>query len=274
VIEKFGYEENDILFSWEIIGKCNFNCAYCYNKDFNKTNQIANIKPVLARLKTMSVPFTIEILGGEPTLHKEILNVLETLNKMEMCTQIFLISNMTAPVELYNNASLLEKVQLGFSYHTEFKGDFLEKYKHIKTSNKHISLVIPLTEKELNFNLKYFKSVQDDLYYNKLASTPTYTANYEHTFDNLVNEQKYPCVIDGKETELSVSETYKLNDGNFKDYNCIAKSYTIEVNGKIRSDCESGSLPFSLRTVDFEKSVVCKHTECICTDTFKYLKYK
>ena len=74
-----------IHFKWHVNTQCKYRCDYCYyinslNKIEPQSNRESYIG-VLKRLSLKSIPnFIIDLLGGEPTLHDNIDEILNTLS--------------------------------------------------------------------------------------------------------------------------------------------------------------------------------------------------
>ena len=66
------------------VGKCNFNCSYCYNRTIINEKDIDFDKYILPKLleRKEFVPYVI-ISGGEPTADEEFEDILEKLYKNE-----------------------------------------------------------------------------------------------------------------------------------------------------------------------------------------------
>ena len=124
---KAGHDNyNSIFFSWQLIDKCQYNCTYCssvnYNLNtFNKKN-LKVWKPFIKMLQTkrLGIPFTIELLGGEPTIHPHIHEIIKELSNNKNCTSIDMITNLAKPFNFYKTFYSEEsknKLRLITSYH-------------------------------------------------------------------------------------------------------------------------------------------------------------
>jgi MoaA/NifB/PqqE/SkfB family radical SAM enzyme len=68
---------------FEIIHSCNLNCAYCYAKPFTHTNpSIENLEYLFKKTKQEANPFQVILLGGEPFLRNDIIEVFELASKI------------------------------------------------------------------------------------------------------------------------------------------------------------------------------------------------
>lgn len=125
-----------VTFSWDIIDICQYKCSYCSAVDFNKhtfdTNDQRRWRSVVSRLKLnrLGVDFSVELLGGEPTLHPDILLIIESLNKIKSCRRIELVTNLAKNITFFKKLDDIKynKLIITPSYHPEYyKDSFLEK---------------------------------------------------------------------------------------------------------------------------------------------------
>jgi len=124
-----------ITFSWEMIDVCQYKCSYCSAMNFNmstfleKKNLRDAWKPVikLLSLKGIKLPFTVELLGGEPSLHPDIVEIVDGLCAINNCVQIEFITNLAKPLKFYTqfNRPETDKVNFIASYHPEY---YTEKF--------------------------------------------------------------------------------------------------------------------------------------------------
>jgi MoaA/NifB/PqqE/SkfB family radical SAM enzyme len=62
---------------------CNLQCSYCYarkNLDWNKIIKFDQIKKIIPMLNKLDKS-VISLIGGEPTLHPDFLNIMKLLSK-------------------------------------------------------------------------------------------------------------------------------------------------------------------------------------------------
>ena len=63
---------------FEIINSCNLNCGYCYVKPFrNITPEFEQLSYLFKKTRAEVNPFDVVILGGEPLIRKDIIEVLQ-----------------------------------------------------------------------------------------------------------------------------------------------------------------------------------------------------
>jgi len=276
-ITELGSNDNNILFTWDIIGKCNFNCSYCYSKELNKTNKIGEWKLVLSRLKTLKQPFNVELAGGEPTLHPELDKIINELHKNKMCKIIELDTNTTASPELYKKLfKISNKLNISCSYHHEFNSKFVKIYKQIMNDKTFIIFNLPLKLKDVEDALKILEPVKQDIFFNKLDTNKFFKADYDNDIFNKIkfeNEEYFDCVIDGKKTTICEQDIFINNNANFKGWVCATKGYSISIDGIITSERDHQILPLSLSNWNFNRTIICPIERCKCGDGFKFKKY-
>ena len=217
---KAGHDDyNEIFFSWQLIDKCQYNCTYCSSVNYNlNTFNNKNLKvwkPFLRMLNMsrLGIKFTVELLGGEPTIHPDIHEIIKKLSENKNCTGIDLITNLAKPYSFYEKFYSVEsknKLALLTSYHPEYHNtSFTEKI--IKLHNLGI-VVIPLInlhdkslywdktiltintlkENNINYNINLLFEVQDGIY---KGYKPNYTDEFFKKFNNILKDDKLntPC---------------------------------------------------------------------------------
>jgi len=232
---------NTVMFSWELIDMCQYNCSYCsaINFNVNKFKDQPHLKTawkVFIRalsLKSMKASFTVEILGGEPTLHPDILNIVDKLCSNEKCLKVELITNLAKPLSFYQKFNKLGNNRLVIqpSYHPEYCDDkYIEKVIEINKWD-HVCILphINLSDdsrwwQKTRKVLDKFKTHDIDFHINLLFEvpdgpvggwTPKYTDEFFVYFDDYLTSYgeshlKAPCRLN-KFGNLT-SDTYDTTD--------------------------------------------------------------
>lgn len=99
----------------EITYNCNCNCKGCYVRLRNETMDFDNFKLIIDRLKNTKKVF---LLGGEPTLHKDLENMIDYLKFKKKFVGI--ITNGTNYKEFLKKA---DEVQISIDYFSSEKED-------------------------------------------------------------------------------------------------------------------------------------------------------
>lgn len=139
-----------LTFSWDIIDVCNYKCSYCSAKAFNKHTfkkikdkkaTWQNVIKILS-LKKIKIPFTVELLGGEPTLHPDIFEIVKELCAIDNCIQVEITTNLSKSIKFFKQFDTPEtdKVDIVASYHPEyFTPKFIDKLIEIDKC-KHLTI--------------------------------------------------------------------------------------------------------------------------------------
>lgn len=287
---------NPVLFNWSLIDECQFKCSYCYSTDFNKQN---NFKKglyrkshllVLNKLKKINFDWTIDLQGGEPTLHPDLFDIIQSLNSMDKCKEIVLATNLTKGVQYYKKLDILNsKLSIHVSYHAEYHKKIFKRICDLYNSLENIDFFVEVIlypkkqyfEQTLNLleNLEFHKipfdvnlvyknefwdGITDDGFYELfnpwLNSTKKFSKNVKHVTTNGV---EYLSEIDILRNNIS-----------YKDFSCQALAYTIDINGDISNTCTNKKLQLVIKEEDVKKTVICPKKTCACTAMFHYKKNK
>ena len=120
-------------FSWELIDICQYNCSYCSAMHFNISmfkehpewrDAWRHVLKMLS-LKTIKSPFAIEILGGEPTLHPDIHDIVKGACAIENNRRVELVTNFAKSLSFFEEFDIKEnkKLSIEISYHPEYCTD-------------------------------------------------------------------------------------------------------------------------------------------------------
>ena len=95
-----GFKNRNLLtFSWDIIKVCQYRCDYCYAFDIlekKMDKRLINLyKLILLKLKKVKYDFNVELLGGEPTMHPKIEDILRTLQRNKNFHYRIVYKNLT-----------------------------------------------------------------------------------------------------------------------------------------------------------------------------------
>lgn len=87
-----------------IIDKCNIQCEYCYNI-FPRTHEKANLKAFYNFIKSATEQinrlFEIQIVGGEPTLHEDLLIFVNDLLTIKNISSVDIFTNFERSLDYY-----------------------------------------------------------------------------------------------------------------------------------------------------------------------------
>ena len=95
-LHTYDTEEQTLTISWDVTGRCPYNCSYCYERNNlqkrkmeprieSLTQGISNLKQLLP--ETRKVRFYL--FGGEPTAHRDFLPFIDSVVKLKTCYNLF-----------------------------------------------------------------------------------------------------------------------------------------------------------------------------------------
>lgn len=120
---------NPKILQLHINNECNMNCIYCYNKKEENTLSTEKWISLIAEFKKMK-GFLVEVLGGEPFLHKDLYHILSFANEKGLFITIYtngLLLNKTHIEKLKSFQNLVISVKYG--YGSEIYSKNKKKYK-------------------------------------------------------------------------------------------------------------------------------------------------
>jgi len=267
------------VISLYLTGNCNVRCPYCFwFRDGETTTNVSmdELEKLIKVLKFSKRKIIFNLMGGEPTVHPEILKILDRLKEeTDENFIINLLTNFTKPIELFNKMPL-EDMSLTISFHgtlftTKEEIDvFIKKIDSIYIRTKSIRIFCILLD-EYSDNIKYFLQNINPSYKIK----PVF----------LSSENAGPMNLPSKEFAESVKH-YFNNESNFLLENDILKnSFDIVMNreniytgwtcnqtyfdlfpdGTLKDNCEHFTVnilkePFFLR--NYTPKIICKQPIC------------
>jgi hypothetical protein len=148
------------------------------------------------------MPFNVELLGGEPSVHPDIINIITELNGIDNCVQVELTSNLAKPLSFFKKLNIADcnKLDIVASYHPEYFSDkFSDKIIEINKYD-HIGIFplinLPDDKKYWDMTLRLIDTLIDNdvsialnlLYnYEGMEWAPGYTDEFWKTFSSWVN---------------------------------------------------------------------------------------
>tara|TARA_R110000787_G_scaffold179012_1_gene290738 strand:+ start:4430 stop:5359 length:930 start_codon:yes stop_codon:yes gene_type:complete len=285
-------------FSWHLVDVCNQACTYCnegFGSDetrpkstfFKDKKQTQSYEMVLRRLKIKSLgKFEVDLLGGEPTLHANLFEIIESLNLIDNCIEISLITNLKKGFSYYEkfNNKKYNKLLMCPSIHMDYYNDELldkliriNKLGHFKLlpiimihdNKKYYSKIKKLLDTLINENIEFTVSF--------LFDAGGYTVNYDNEFLEEMNvyadkdDNRYIFESDsGKKLALNKHSIYNNKLTNFNGWKCTPLRYKINHFGGIFNVCSNKPLPMTGQS----ECIECPHTSCLCDIQWKFDKEK
>lgn len=247
---------------------CNMNCEYCGIKDNTINETISKLNNLIKILNSDIT--TCKILGGEPTINKDYLNVLNELHKREIKTEVY--SNSKIKLEILKE-SLKYNIKYIISYHPSeisFK-EFISNLKEINNLKLLSSIKVMWVDNEKCVNeFKLLKKMfnvpvylepifkindfKTDLYYFKLFKEKDLLQYSEilNIKNKYLNKSFYNMFIDKDDRKIKICDIKKYNltydYQNSEIFRCLT-----DCTNKINSD-----------------SNICSNTHCLCD--LEYIK--
>ena len=288
--------DRTVTFSWDLVEVCNYRCSYCSAEQFLKkqmnTSHLNAYKQVISRLALSGMhKFKIELLGGEPTLHPHLLEIITSLNNINKCIKIELVTNLSKTEQYFQQFNIPEcnKLHLNPSYHPEyFQPSFIEKCISIKKSkylkvtpninlsddenrwDSTISLIQTLKDAGINIGLNFLIAT-------RAGWKPNYTEKFFEKFKPIINDNlasithSIPYNINGNILNLNEYDIQKNHLRFFQGFKCTPLMWHIKSNGDIVNHCTG--IPLSPLASNVDASTICNISEgCDCDIKYTYHK--
>lgn len=289
-------------FTWNLIDICNYKCTYCQagyghdstrpvSKFFRDTNKRNIWKQVIKRLSVLqNIDFEVTLVGGEPTLHPDILDILTSLKSVDNCKEIDLITNLSKQYDFFSNIADLNicKLQLIPSIHFEYFNNNITD-KIISLSNNTNINIIPAVM--LHDNMKFWNVMekflqelnQNNIKYSTtfIEDTVNYSANYTSEFfkrfDRYINNQdmidKFHITTEDHTNHIvSTKDIHEKQIKMFKGWKCNQKSWLIDYDGNIKNSCTEELL--NILGTNTKQQITCPKEICDCNAWWYYEKQK
>lgn len=295
--------KNSLSFSIILSYDCNYFCNYCihklnnmaytimlYNKDPNHKRKISNnildlnfktfdykfdldsldyFKEIINNLKCDNI--SVNILGGEPTLYRNIEELIIKLDAIDKLNNINLVTNGSKSIIYYNDLiRLSNKIKFNISYHSEFADNehFLDLINMFDKNNiKDYSIHILLYDKYYNKIVEFLTMLNDNTKLNNVYLAKLCGVEYgdNNIFYNLLNNKTNNIITepdylltfqDGYEIKIKEYQLLYLTCKNnyfFNNMKCdINKNFWNINNNKIKCLC-SDDLIFDI--IDTQKFI-------------------
>ena len=274
----------------QLTHECNFNCFYCSDGKYVKNNKYLSIEKIKLFLDNITPDDTeILLIGGEPTLHPDIIEIIKLCESYSYISKVFLVTNGSILKHILNN-QFSDKFTISVSYHNSSRISFetyLEIFKNIKSVgiNLNIKYIVDGNETVDVIRKKYDIVEQ----YSKSSTLhPIYHTNYtDEVFnlinDNFINKGRVNTVVYDNGTEEILTE-FILSEqkGIFKGMFCDIFKYGVIVSpsGYLYTSCD-GDLDKRFncflkkdidRFLESNKNKICTLDYCNCKT--KYKKYR
>ena len=270
---------NNKYLKWIVTNRCNYNCSYCFEKNF-KSIELSNNNLFLTANKInkfmkINNLNSLILLGGELFLLDT--NIILKLLEILKGKKLYIITNFFQDNLIYKQIADFAKnnfktFEYKFSFHDEYISlkDFFKKIDDFrKICNCNIKVQFTLderTEKLLpEFELRCYKSKV--IYHVEKAYT-IYGKNRENVkFSNVKSKTSKTFLIDGKEIKGDIL----FKNGPLDNYgtNCYQPFFHLESN-KLYSHCYGRTitndfLNYKIEKIDF--NFKCNRHSCLVYKT-------
>lgn len=285
-----GFPNEPVAFNWDIIDHCQFECSYCYNREFNDqktvlTTAATAYKLVLARLRMIDEDWRIDIQGGEPTLHPKLHSIVDELSDMDNCKSITIATNLTKPFEYYQRLLDCGKVSIHMSYHPEYHTGWnnrIVKYAYALGARFFVEVILHPDEQFANATRRQIDALTAanvrfgiTLLHSTDWFTPMYSDELLRDFADVINKDdtatKIPHEFHDGIVDFGEHEIYNSNI-SYKGMYCDARMFTIGADGTIINTCTRQRQPLQLTRDVLHNRVTCPIMKCECSQMLRYRK--
>jgi len=268
----------------EIIAACNNTCEFCYQKDFHNTGKILSLKEIKEIIDWIVPDTFIEISGGEPTMHPDIIDIMKySIEK----NYTVLFTNLLCETSIVEKLSelLYFRWVINTNSREELKSLFYEnldflnnKLNYLYSKKQGFTFLVPITgnvekdknyikklENVLNRYQKMTKEVQIEFCHDlKNRNLPiNYSESINLLFDTLEKDNKnieikIKCAVDFCSLDVdTVARILKNNHCIFLPRCSGRKAYiTVDKEAKYCRLAQNGFLMANMYNV-FPNSLEC-----------------
>ena len=303
-IKEYDYDHliDRLYIHWDLLTKCNFLCSYCYAKrqykeNWNKYVTFNKQKFIIGCISKSELPVFLGLLGGEPTLDPNFLEIYELIQHQIMSkspeNRLYITTNGSTNV--FKNLKYYKNTYILWSCHFEFKekyGKNFEKFlNNIKISiNKgfknRVNLLLNPEKKYYNDTLYIFnelKKLNVEIHPHFLFEDDKLFEYTEDFFENFktLNEMNKNFIFETKDGYIKLNDytIFKNKLNNFKGWKCYNNNYEISYDGKVKNMCKLNNFDLLKNPLFFKKitkiePVICNYNECNCDTLLRIYKEK
>lgn len=241
-----------------MIDECNYSCEYCINK-FPRTHKLINIQNLYTFLtslydKTKKI-LLIELAGGEPLLHKNLILFLQMLVKSQIKYELSITTNFSYPFNIYKYIMNIINCDFVFSFHVisnnmqNHLNNFIKKLNMIDDQYKYkCTIRILYNDKYSQYCINALNEIFNQfngkmcIEFCQLLSTQHYLVKY--TKQQLNDYYKALNIIESINTQNEYAMYY--NDGSIEYYDiydvCVSQQQIMSNYHLWR--CDAGKLNY------------------------------
>lgn len=303
----FEHLKDRLYIHWDLLTKCNFHCSYCYSiKDYeqsgqwNKIDNFENQRLIIDAISLAKYPVFLGLLGGEPTLHPGLLEILDLIkNKIlpkNKDNRLYITTN--GSTNIFKKIQYIPNVFFLWSIHLEFKDrygkNFSKIFDNIKMmrdrgfKNRVNFMLVPDPKYYEDLHFIYNELLKLNvqihphfLYKNQLENAELYDYPKEF-FDEFKDfkDVKGNFIYETDDGYYNLNDyyifKYKLN--NFKGWKCYNNNFEISYNGIVQNLCKKEQInilkdPLYFRKIKLDY-IKCPYNQCVCDGLLKIYKAK
>lgn len=269
----------------DITTVCNLTCSYCFarkDKKWDEVLETSKVKKIMTLIKQSPYDFNILLFGGEPLLHKDIAEIIDTIQESPKVKNIMVLSNGTLASGLYNFKDVFYCLTLH-----EITDNQIDKFiKHCGEIDKDkLKINLPLNVYNASLE-KAYKAIVEGGFKDNIF----FSVIYDDDTKNIVPLDEVRKRLDY--IDFSLDNNHYLNGVrmSYMDYldkhltldpskeveTCYINELNIDINGDISNDCmslESNVYQDIFFFKKFKLGYNCTRTQCKdCTGTITCAK--
>jgi len=297
---------------WETILMCQYKCSYCYARCRNDWLQLPKkgvFLKVLNALSKSHLPTHLGLLGGEPTLHPNYMDILYHWNELcgvnnqnKVKNTLYTSTNGFKDINWFKKLPSYANMSFLWSFHPRYadNNDLENKIKLMLDKGYSCAInlmMVPSKEYRKKIENMYsrcnrlqikidptFIHINDEKSEEGRVIFPYSNEFWKWFKDNFKSEYKNKYYIKlfennlHKEHFLTEDEIFENNYNNFKGYSCMLNHYKINVDGTINLLCDENNKFNLLEDSDYFKrinkikSFKCPLPACTCTELLEIPK--
>jgi organic radical activating enzyme len=280
---------------WELTRNCNFNCKYCvYPKRNDKFTPLPVLIKALKNMQDSKYRFDLDLMGGEPTIHPNYIDILEESLKRLPNSNVYTTTNVSKNLDFFRAIDdrvnrFNYRTKFYFSYHSE-RTDPLEFVKKVDFLGDrgyavYIKFICETNDfDKIKSDYEILKNSNHSKFFIKYLwgyrETGIYSEEYlewmkDRTIDNnyFFNIEYLDDDNTNRIAVMNYEQIKSLGFDQLKDYYCyVYRLLYIDVFGEIYSSClkshgEKSVSNIYLKHIDFvfdkfQELKKCKHSEC------------
>lgn len=264
----------------QITGRCNLRCKYCYAHPASATDiSLCEVKTILEQFKKMGV-FQILIEGGEPFLHPDFFQILESSLHYYPSSGILTNGTQINKGEIYRISRLLENyphlsIQVSLDSHLEDINDrtrgmtnrVTETIRLLAEAKVDVTVAITIHRQNIDYAesvIDYFYPLVKKFHYMNLMPTRIALQNHDFLFPENSRLEKFwddlSKKIQSMSSDISVSYPYdtpnaELGKSIFQCQGCLAGITRVNITpdlNVIACPISSEEIMGNLKEADFE----------------------